>query len=182
MSKCFHGWRRKAGCLLLVIACALMGAWMRSWYYEDDIQLRIGRYENLECCSRNNSVICRWIWAGEDGPESHFEENGTIGTKIELPVGLMPDHSESGKLWSIYLIDPDKFVEWTTDAAEPSVGEPLHGTRYFLDWHQFRISEWISGGDGIRSVQTPYWMLVMASTLISASLILWKPRKQTQRV
>jgi hypothetical protein len=26
----FHGWRRKAGCATLLIACGMMGMWMRS--------------------------------------------------------------------------------------------------------------------------------------------------------
>jgi hypothetical protein len=37
MSTSFHGWRRKAGCALLVMACAFMGMWLRSFVVQDDI-------------------------------------------------------------------------------------------------------------------------------------------------
>jgi len=35
MSDFFHGWRRKAGCFLLVMASLLVGGWIRSMYMWD---------------------------------------------------------------------------------------------------------------------------------------------------
>lgn len=38
MSDFFHGWRRKAGCVLLVLACALLSGWLRSLVRVDVIR------------------------------------------------------------------------------------------------------------------------------------------------
>ena len=35
MSTFFHGWRRKAGCVSLVMASALMGTWERTFWATD---------------------------------------------------------------------------------------------------------------------------------------------------
>ena len=37
MKDFFHGWRRKAGCVTLVMALAVTGAWVRSNIVEDDL-------------------------------------------------------------------------------------------------------------------------------------------------
>ena len=43
MREFFHGWRRKAGVAALVIACVLMGAWVRSRIIEDVVFFLIGK-------------------------------------------------------------------------------------------------------------------------------------------
>lgn len=37
MREFFYGWRRKAGCVTLVIACGLVGAWVRSLHVHDTL-------------------------------------------------------------------------------------------------------------------------------------------------
>ena len=39
MGEFFQGWRRKAGCLTLALACVLTVAWMRSRVVDDRLQL-----------------------------------------------------------------------------------------------------------------------------------------------
>ena len=41
MSTSFQGWRRKAGCVTLVLACVLAMGWIRSLTFYDGIRLRI---------------------------------------------------------------------------------------------------------------------------------------------
>ena len=43
MGECFHGWRRKMGCVTLVVACFLFGIWMRSQFITDS-HLFLGSY------------------------------------------------------------------------------------------------------------------------------------------
>lgn len=56
MSRVFYGWRRKCGCALLVISCALMGLWLRSYLVHDDVlTVAAGRqlYSHNGCLSWN---------------------------------------------------------------------------------------------------------------------------------
>jgi len=40
MGEFFNGWRRKAGCFLLVMAALLTGAWIRSFVVQDTVLIR----------------------------------------------------------------------------------------------------------------------------------------------
>jgi hypothetical protein len=42
MREFFRGWRRKVGCVTLVMTCALMGLWMRSIRTFDEVLVGIG--------------------------------------------------------------------------------------------------------------------------------------------
>ena len=47
----FHGWRRKAGCVALVIACAITVVWVRSCLVIDNVRIPIGnRRVDLATC------------------------------------------------------------------------------------------------------------------------------------
>lgn len=41
MGEYLHGWRRKLGCVTLVIACLLLGAWVRSASYCDYLRFKV---------------------------------------------------------------------------------------------------------------------------------------------
>lgn len=55
MGNFFHGWRREAGCVTLVIACVFMGLWARSYYVEDWLVLPI-RSAPTELLSRPSGI------------------------------------------------------------------------------------------------------------------------------
>ena len=42
MREFFHGWRRKAGCITLVMVCSLMGLWTRCLATRDSIGIVVG--------------------------------------------------------------------------------------------------------------------------------------------
>ena len=42
MREFFNGWRRKAGCVTLVMACGLMGMWVRSCIVIDNVRIPFG--------------------------------------------------------------------------------------------------------------------------------------------
>ena len=44
MREFFRGWRRKTGCVALGLACATMGIWIRSYYYQDFVATRDSRF------------------------------------------------------------------------------------------------------------------------------------------
>jgi hypothetical protein len=56
MREFFHGWRRKLGVVILVIACALMGMWMRSRVTFDQVQFSLGARQH-EIISDNEQII-----------------------------------------------------------------------------------------------------------------------------
>ncbi len=43
MGECFKGWRRKIGCVTLVMACLLLGVWIRGFAIEDVFRLGKGQ-------------------------------------------------------------------------------------------------------------------------------------------
>ena len=42
MGELFKGWRRKLGCVTLVMACAMMGMWFRSKFIEESAGIFVG--------------------------------------------------------------------------------------------------------------------------------------------
>ena len=42
MAAFFHGWRRKTGCVTLMMALLLMALWVRSDWQVDVVQTRVG--------------------------------------------------------------------------------------------------------------------------------------------
>jgi len=65
MGDFFRPWRRKAGCVLLVMALPLMALWVRSDILFDQIFVR----GNLLL---SNSGCIVWNWQGWGGPDSHI--------------------------------------------------------------------------------------------------------------
>lgn len=93
MSALFQGWRRRAGCALLVVACALMVAWLRSYLSADDV-LRLT--SNGQLYSHNGSVSWNMTsvddaFANVSGPQFmrprviwRNEFFGFVGTEIVI--------------------------------------------------------------------------------------------------
>lgn len=130
----FKGWRRKAGCVTLVMAWGLTGMWMRSFVVED--YLLIGRSRRWEYfLISSNSALC---WNAHHG-------------------------------W-----DPDPGSEmWQTFNAKWS-SYPLKGYKPLLfKWQGIEVASHYG--------TVPYSYAVLSLTLLSAYLILWKPRKLTEQ-
>lgn len=67
----FTGWRRKAGCVTLIVACAVSSMWIRSRSIADDIFLTVGdRRLHLR------SAYGQFFWGGWPAEgRSHFHQN-----------------------------------------------------------------------------------------------------------
>ena len=113
MREFFHGWRRKAGCVTLALACVATGLWIRSYIVFDQLVLA----GNLLI---SNSGCLVWNWSGWGTPELNL-------------------------------------VDWYCEHASPF------------------SEEWYFGTDGVRM---PYWAVNIPLTLLSAYLLLWKPRPE----
>lgn len=139
----FRGWRRKAGVVTLVMACALMSGWVRSFRIHDQL----------------------WFAVRGDATEAVI----SLGGKIN---------------WIRYhkavLVPVPTFPEWTTGGFDDVESFDDGSLRRRWRFVGFVSGEWpddkIIGRTTI--VAVPYLMLVMPLTLLSAYLILWKPRKR----
>lgn len=117
----FNDWRRKVGCVLLVTACLLMGAWIRSYSFEDSFWFVRGNK-----CHLINSDHSELAWLS-------FDESG--GNKF-------------------YGWDSRKY---STDGIANLATQWPHDTQ-----------SWV----------VHYWQILLPLTLLSAWLLLWKPRKR----
>jgi hypothetical protein len=118
----FHGWRRKAGVVALVMALALMGGWIRSYALLDDVSFSTPWRSH---CIVSASGKLSWV----AGYEEHWPLAWVTVSRID----------DDGGLEALYF-------------GEPSIFD----------------SRWI----------VSYWIPTIPLTLLSAYLILWKPRKR----
>lgn len=159
MRQFFHGWRRKAGCVVLVLACALMGAWIRSLVVFDEINCSLGRESAVAMVSWKGAFALRfgwdkydswdeWVWHSREDDHYGYLDPASEFYRFEQPI---PDGSGC-------------FVTWY-----------LHGENGGLGFSP------VNQRDHCRMafVILPYWSLVIPLTLLSAYLIFWKPRRRT---
>jgi hypothetical protein len=152
MKAFFHGWRRKAGVVTLVMALALLLGWMRSHRVEDVISFRSGeKSQDAILVSEHRVIWARWYW--RDG----------------LPrTGGSPTFRWSAERHSI---NPLMFFHRLTPTSEGSLCGFEHARyvdRLNDDQESFVWSMWAAS----------YWSLIVPLTLLAAYLILWKPRKR----
>lgn len=148
MREFFKGWRRKVGCVTLVMACAVFVVWMRSDSIEDRVSFASGM-----------SV------------HDFLSRSGTIQWHTSTRSGTIPWHTGTSG-WStkaltvsdnqVYQRDPEFFK---TNWSRECLGIIACETRSKFSGLTARV--WIA----------PYWMAALPPTLLSAFLFLWKPRK-----
>ena len=144
MGDFFRGWRRKAGCMTLVMALALMIGWVRSHTIQDELLIRIGN--RFEYSFRSSPYGLEWSGRRSTGSESPTD--GNEGIKYQA--------------WRFLALDqyPNLFWferEWQWDFLGFHFGE---GTNPVLP--RYREHYWMS----------PYWSVVIPLTALSAHLIL----------
>jgi hypothetical protein len=161
MGDFFHGWRRKAGVVSLVMALALMVAWGRSYFDEDHIWIAFSRHRALALHTAVDHIAISGEWQEENGRPST-----TIGGVTMLEVRFNPTKCFS---WVVHPVDEQSNVgSWSV-------------TDWYWGWDHFGYGQSDYGGLGFRLLVIPYWPPVLTLTLLSACLILWKLRKQVKR-
>ncbi len=164
----FHGWRRKAGVVSLVMACMLTAGWIRSLRMIDRIDLR--------WADDYSATVSLLSMEGCLGCMNGFQHDREISDRTEelLTHNLVTRFPE----WHSYRID--------------GIMSPLPETSRFESplakwcWHHLRVGAGrevgvLAGGSFFRGTDwvVPYWLVVLPLTMLSAYLILWKPRKRT---
>lgn len=144
MREFFKGWRRKCGCLALVLACLFMGAWIRSRNIEDEIYFPISKTQPVLVFSTQGYIV----W----GEFTDLDPNDLNG---------QPPH-------------------WRSSQLDPKLGtrEPMffQNPAFTWRWWIYAIVEDVVPHKRFRFLVIPYWSITIPLTLLSAYLLLWKPR------
>ena len=136
MREFFHGWRRKVGCVTLVMACALTIGWMRSVTKCDEVRIPV--------------------------------KNGVV-------VGMVSGASSVGIHWGID--NGLRYPEvWSIEASE-SPGSCLMDLGWRVRGDLLGFGFVYIPGDRSSLWAVPYILMVLPLAILSAYLILWKPRR-----
>lgn len=153
MREFFHGWRRKVGCVTLLMAGFVCGAWCRSLIVTDIFN--VDGFGDHYYVQSGHGVVA-WIRQRYRCADDVFAcGHGTI------------EHTDSRY----------KYSKW---------GEPWQPVEHWRCCWQYGIGYAAIGcheqvGGGVRTIwcRAPYWECAIPLTLLSAYLLLWKPRKRT---
>lgn len=158
----FHGWRRKAGVISLVMACVLMGTWVRGHFIVD----RLSYYPK--------GAPMQWLatsphgieWAGCEQPGQFADDTflnfrWASGPDPFATMGYIDRWAGWHVLWNW------KFCGFQFGAFQRGTksiyGESNSAMPVFAE-----VSIWI----------IPFWSIILPLTFLSAYLLLWKPRKR----
>lgn len=150
MREFFRGWRRKAGCVTLVMACVVAGMWMRSQERFDLLTIPTGSSSREVARSYKGRLY--WF--------SYFESD--------------PDYFDgwrSGWQSEYESVEGGHFDDWVVSVTGVT-WSGFWGFEFAHHEHE-RVNYKVS----VRSV--PYSYIVFPLTLLSAYLLLSKPCKQT---
>ncbi len=92
MGDFFRGWRRKAGCVTLVMACLAAGVWVRSFLIVDILHFEIGN--RLYCFDSRYGVL---TWGSSEydfGDQSIGNGWRAYDARLFLPWGVRTDEFE----------------------------------------------------------------------------------------
>ena len=161
MREFFHGWRRKAGCVALVMACLLMVVWVRSLFVLD--KFLFSQKQSVHAISSMDGN-CSWLSVT---PFSDVIPSGWSLQPRWVPSPLTENSRRNHNCFDWNGIDIHWRWHWDGfnfgAISSETFGTPPNDT--YISRHEI----W----------QIPYWFIILPLTLLSAYLILWKPRKRT---
>lgn len=179
VSQYFAGWRRKCGVVTLIVALAFAGGWIRSFVIDDFIEFPFSSYSFSGMQTQDQSLIV--FWFSQPEAEDHVvAEIGTPPTQVQSTTPIQVEVSAAGIHPPIALA-PEPVLE---DSPAPvSALEPANSG-----------DEWIVDSEGGAMTAYPYviscafhspvplmriWFgaIVIPLALLSAGLLLWKPRR-----
>lgn len=101
MREFFRGWRRKAGCVTLVMACVMAGMWVRGFYMNDCFGIRSDEWHDLISLSSKGLT-----WERYYTPGTLASTHGRFGAGWRsLPATDYSDFGECIWRWSWYGFD-----------------------------------------------------------------------------
>lgn len=172
MAPLFHGWRRKAGCTTLVLACLLAMAWLRSLRVDDGYTLRQDGSTNYAMSSEDGRFVFCMARGGVHGPylEINYKQYRSDPRKISgaerVAIAEALCHDEVG-VRSRRLRARNIQIKWQRS------------------WHGFELAKRSNESPLMDDVEAtflpvPYWSIVIPLTMLSARLLLSSPRNRTR--
>jgi hypothetical protein len=147
MGNFFHGWRRKGGVLTLVVVLALVSGWVRSFRIQDTVRLFSYRPTEEIFLSSNGCLM----WMRDGSRNQWIIEPGPENGIFEIWHAI--DDTSEMEYYDFYINYRWRFGGF-------AVGDPRDpGATSYGIW------------------MLPYWSLVLPLTMISAYLLIVKPRK-----
>jgi len=153
MGDYFKPWRRKSGVVTLVMACVLSVAWARSRSVNDVLWIQSGNYREFSLLSGEGTLTVTYGWP------------------VEV-AEFLKSHSDYG---------------WTTSEKGTASG---HRFRWWAPIGSYKGGRYVqtapiwvpnhSAEQPLLHVWFEYWLFAIPLTLLSAYLLLSKPRKSTQ--
>jgi len=151
MGEFFKGWRRKLGVMTMLLACVLLAAWVRSQITVDVVRLpfqypKSGPVTIDSIISRTNSV-------------SWTRTRRVEGSRLTSDTGL-------------------SYHEWRSYSNSKYFERDLSKMRWWVHWLGFHVWDLQIPHHEYSEVHVaiPYWSIVLPLTLLSAYLLLVKPR------
>jgi hypothetical protein len=152
----FNGWKRKVGVLTLLMALLLMAGWVRSNLRFDQVtidcvphQIRVGAIDGMLFLLIATPEFDR-------PPAGPLFEWNSVKSSLASPNGVPLPYDP----WRVY------DVGWRWDWAGFHFGEGESPMQMMIREH-------------LKSYFVPYWSIVIPLTLLSAYLLLTKPRQST---
>ena len=148
----FRGWKRKAGLVTLVMACAFAAGWVRSAFKSDTFCVPCGfNYYIQVTSSRRHLILATMTAADREGKSPR----------------LVP-------FWMPQSYDPDSWIVFQ-NVLENGAETSVFGSNevFSVVRHEFGFNNWVVL---YRMIGFPYWSIVIPLTLLSAWLLLGKPR------
>jgi hypothetical protein len=141
----FHGWRRKAGVVTLVMSCIVTPLWIRSRYRVDLIEIH---------CSDSTVILASTEGRFAAVRNMYIQQSSFNPSERSVKLGALPVRSTAPFMDRQHIT-----VDWRW-------------------WNGATLkSTSLLGGDPADRMVS-YWTIVLPLTLLSAYLILWKPRKR----
>ena len=155
MREFFQGWRRKAGCVALMLAASLFVAWMRSRAYVDRLTLRMSPTADVSFYSQHDGIEFEYRW----------ETDGVTDADVSMHFGNLFDWQTS-----------QKPIE---DHSHRFPTQDFFVFRIRSEgWKALRSNGMDVSCHG-RILCIPHTPAMLIVTLLSAYLILWQPRKRS---
>ena len=152
MGDFFSGWRWKIGCLTLLMASVFMAGWVTSLANFNQVRFPLSTHQYLNLVSLEQSF--RIVWECDKVESSTWSDAGFFSMSIQDCDNLEPD-------WRAH-VGPDDFC----------LNMPFR-LRRKVDWVQPQTYS-------VRTMSLPYSTVVIPLTLLSALLLLSRPRKSNQ--
>ena len=148
VGKFFRGSRRKVGVLTLMMACIFLIGWIRSPFVEDSIEIPIGRHSTVSLISAYSQLMLK----------SEFSRSSQYSVMIPTWRSI--------KLWDgiRWYDDPPTVFRWKWNGF--AFAEVPYQDLFDDAWQDFSSTYYF----------VPYWSIVIPLALLSAYLLLTKPR------